>query len=102
MLAISEVQVAPVKPRNGLVGFASFVLYESIYCSSVGIMTRPGGGYRLAYPTRKIGGSDVSVFYPINRQVGRAIENAVIFVLEDVMSKSDDRYSCDSVTRNTV
>lgn len=98
VLAISEVQVTPIKPHNGLVGFASFVLCDSIYCSSVGIMTRPNGGYRLAYPTRKVAGNDVSMFYPINRQVGRAIEEAVMLVLEDVVSKNDDRYSCDNVT----
>jgi len=34
---------------------ASFILFESIYCSSVGIFTRPEGGFRLLYPNKKVG-----------------------------------------------
>jgi hypothetical protein len=49
---ISEVQVRPVKPKDGLVGFASFTLYKSSYVTSVGIRTRPAGGYRLTYPLK--------------------------------------------------
>ncbi len=96
MKIISEVQVVPIKPQNGLIGFASFVLYEAIYCGSVGIFTRPNGGYRLTYPTRKVMSKDVGVFYPINQQVGFTIEEAVIKVLEEVVSKEDGRYGCDN------
>ena len=75
MKIVSEVQIVPVKANNGLIGFASFVLYETVYCGSVGIFSRPNGnGYRLVYPTRKMIGRDIDVYYPINRQVGKAIE----------------------------
>lgn len=55
MKTISEIQIVPVKPDKGLVGFCSFILYESIYCSSVAIFTRPDGSFRLVYPTKKVG-----------------------------------------------
>jgi len=41
---LSEIQIIPIKPQNGLVGFASFVLDGSLYLGSIGIMTRPQGG----------------------------------------------------------
>ncbi len=93
MKAISEVQIVPVKANNGLVGFASFVLYEAIYCGSVGVFTRPNGGYRLVYPTRKMIGKDIDVYYPINKQVGLAIEEAVAIKFEEVVSNENGRYS---------
>lgn len=88
MKAISEVQIVPVKANNGLIGFASFVLYEAIYCGSVGVFTRPNGGYRLVYPTRKMIGKDIDVYYPINKQVGLAIEEAVAIKFEEVVNYS--------------
>ena len=83
-MQISEIQIIPVKPRNGLVGFASFVLNDSLYCGSIGIYTRPEGGYRLTYPTRKTPSGSFSIFYPINKQVATEIEQAIISRFEDV------------------
>jgi stage V sporulation protein G len=91
-MKISEVQIVPVKPSNGLVAFASFVIDKAVYCSSVGIMTRPNGDYRLLYPTKKISGRDISIYYPINKDVGRVIQEAVITKYEDVMKVENDRY----------
>ena len=36
-MKISEIQIDFVKPRDGLIGFASFVIDENIYISSVAI-----------------------------------------------------------------
>lgn len=92
-MRISEIQIIPVKPKDGLVAFTSFVINEAIYCSSVAIMTRPNGGYRLLYPTKKISGRDISIYYPINKRVGVAIQEAVITKYEDVMKDdANDRY----------
>ena len=93
MKVVSEVQIMPVKPNKGLVGFASFVLYKAVFCGSVGIYTRPMGGYRLVYPTRKVFGKDIDIFHPITQEVGRAIEEAVVSQYEDVVSKTSGRYS---------
>ena len=98
MKAISEVQIVPVKANNGLIGFTSFVLYEAIYCGSVGVFTRPNGGYRLVYPTRKMIGKDIDVYYPINKQVGLAIEEAVAIKFEEVVSNENGRYGSNNAT----
>ncbi len=90
---INEIQIVPIKPSNGLVGFASFVFDGCLYCSSIGIYTRPTGGYRLTYPTRKGPKGDFNIFHPINREVTKQIEQAVIEKLENV-TKSYDRHRC--------
>ena len=65
---ISEINITPVKPQGGLVGFASFVLFEAFYCGSVALFSRPDGSYRLSYPSKRVGERELDVFYPINRQ----------------------------------
>lgn len=87
---ISEIQIVPIKPQAGLVGFASFVLDGSLYLSSIGIITRPEGGYRLVYPTKKIGLRNINIFHPINKEFAQSIEKEVISKFEDVMN--NDRY----------
>ena len=77
---ISEIQVVPIKPVDGLVGFAGFVLNGCIHLGSIGIYTRPQGGYRLNYPTR----GSFNIFYPINREFAEEIERVVISKFLDV------------------
>ena len=93
---LSEIQIIPIKPQNGLVAFASFILDESLYLGSIGIMTRPNGGYRLVYPTKKIADRNLNIFYPINREFALAIENEVVGQFEDVMKKYDRHNSFNS------
>lgn len=81
---ISEVQITPVKANEGLVGFASFVYNNSFYMGSIGIYTRPQGGYRLTYPTRKGNNGNFNIFHPINREVAEEIEKVIISKFEDV------------------
>lgn len=93
MERITEIQIIPVKPKDGVVAFTSFVLDQSLYLSSIAIMTRPLGGYRLVYPTKKIGLRDINIFHPVSRQFAQVIEKKVIEKLEEVMSQND-RHSC--------
>lgn len=89
-MKISEVQIIPVKPQDGLVAFVSFVLDESIYLGSIAILTRPEGGYRLVYPTKKVGFRNINIFHPINKEFSNLIEKEVFVKFEDVMK--NDRY----------
>ena len=93
---LSEIQIIPIKPQNGLVAFVSFILDESLYLGSIGIMTRPQGGYRLVYPTKKVAEKNLNIFYPINREFALAIENEVVKQFEDVMKKYDRHNSFNS------
>jgi DNA-binding cell septation regulator SpoVG len=91
-MKISEIQIIPIKPQNGLMAFASFVLNDCLYLGSIGIMTRPQGGYRLTYPTRKTASNDLNIFFPINRQFAQEVENQIIKHFEDVMKLNHDRH----------
>jgi DNA-binding cell septation regulator SpoVG len=88
-LTIDEVNIAFIKPRNGLVGFASLTINESLYLGSIGIHQKlDGTGYRLTYPTKQ----QVNIYHPINKPASLAIEKAVMKKLKDVMSKCDVGY----------
>lgn len=86
-MKLTEIQIVPIKPKDGLVGFASFVLNNSFYICSVGIITKPKGGYRLTYPTK----NDYNICYPINKSTAHRIETQVISKFEDVTN--NDRHS---------
>ena len=82
---ISEIEIIPIKPHNGLVGFASLVFDNCFYLGSIGIITRPQGGYRLTYPTRQGSNVAFNVFYPINKLIAEEIEQAVISRFEEIV-----------------
>lgn len=90
---LTEIQIVPVKPQNGLVAFVSFILDESLYLGSIGILTRPNGGYRLAYPTKKVAERNLNIFYPINKQFAQTIEKEVLEHFEKVMKNENDRHN---------
>ena len=70
-MKISEINIIPIKPDNGLIGFASVVL-DGLYLGSIGVYSRlDGSGYRITYPTKKVGGKD------LNRDLSQEIEAAI-------------------------
>ena len=83
-MKISEVQIDFIKPRDGLIGFASFVIDENIYISSVAIHTKLNGdGYRLTYPSK----GNFTICHPINKKASYEIEAAIFTKLKNVMNK---------------
>lgn len=85
-------EIVPIKPIDGLVAFATCVLDTDIYLGSIGIQTRPNGGYRLIYPTKKVGLKNLSIFHPINKKIATQIEEQIISKYEEVM-KNDRHHS---------
>lgn len=86
-MKISEVNIALIKPKNGLVGFASVVVDDALYLGSIGIHQKLNGGFRLTYPTKNSGIHQGSIFHPINNMAGKAIERTILSKLNDVMNK---------------
>jgi DNA-binding cell septation regulator SpoVG len=88
MNKITEIQIVPVKPNNGLVGFASFLLDEKLYLGSVAIYKRLNeDGYRLTFPTKKIGIRNINIYHPVNKDVMKEIEKNVLKKAEKVFLK---------------
>jgi DNA-binding cell septation regulator SpoVG len=93
-MQVTEVDIAFVKPKDGLIAFASVVLDDELFLSGIGIHAKlVGSGYRLTYPTRKVGETHFSLFHPIRKPTGFAIERAIIEKLKNVMSKRDARHN---------
>jgi stage V sporulation protein G len=92
-MKISEIQIIPIRPQNGLVAFVSFVLDKSLYLGSIGIVTRLNGGYRLVYPTKKVAEKNLNIFYPINKEFAQLFENEVVRQFEEVMKNQNDRHN---------
>jgi stage V sporulation protein G len=89
-MQVTEVDIAVVKPKDGLIAFASVVLDDQIYLSGIAIHPRLiGSGYRLTYPTRRVGNGRLSVFHPIRKPIGLAIEAAIFAKLKEVLSRHD-------------
>ena len=86
---VTEVEIYPVKPKDGLVGFASCIFDGKLSLNSIAIHTRADGtGYRLVYPLKVLpNGKAINTFYPINEEVGKKIEVAITAKLEKVCEK---------------
>ena len=78
-MKITEIQITPVKPHNGVCAFCSFVFEDSFYMGSIALIHRPDGSYRLSYPAKRIGENNLNIYHPINKECGekvlRLIEN---------------------------
>ena len=87
-MKITEIQIIPIKPREGLVAFASVVLENRLYLGSIGVYTRiDGTGYRITYPTKKIGNKDINIYHPINKETSKAIEEAITSKAEKILNQ---------------
>jgi DNA-binding cell septation regulator SpoVG len=85
MQKITEINITPIKPKDGLVAFASVVLDNSVYLGFIGIYTRlNGGGYRLTYPTKQVGDRSLNIYHPINIETSKAIEKAIIAKISEI------------------
>ena len=81
ILEISEIQIIPIKPQNGLMGFASCVINFQFYAGNIAIYTSPSSpqGFRLVFPNKKLAsGQVVECFYPICKEAGELVSSAII------------------------
>lgn len=78
-IKISEIEIIPVKPNNGLVAFSSCIFNEQLYLGEIAIHSLlDGSGYRLVYPAKNFtNGKALNIFYPINRVTGDVIQKAI-------------------------
>ena len=81
VLKINEIQIIPIKPQNGLVGFASCVLNNQFYVGNIAIYSSPSAreGFRLVFPTKKLAsGQTVDCFHPISKEAGESVASAIV------------------------
>ena len=86
-IKITEVTVYPVKPQEGLVAVSSFVMDGIAFVGSIGIYTKRGGGYRLSYPVKKVGGNRWDIFKPISREFSEQVQSAILDEYEKLLTE---------------
>ncbi|MCP4482922.1 MAG: hypothetical protein GY817_09385 [bacterium] len=95
-MKITETNIEFIKSKNGLIGFASIVIDNALFLSSIAIHKKlTDDGYRLTYPTKQKADKNFNIYYPINKEASKEIENAVFAKLKEVMNKANknDRYN---------
>lgn len=77
-MKITKLEINLIKPNQGLIGFANIIFEDQLFVGSIGIHFKLNGeGYRLTYPTRKIGNQNVTIFHPVKPELSRIIEEAI-------------------------
>ena len=76
---VSETSFQPIRPRQGLLGFTSLVLNDSLRLSGIAVYSRlDRSGIRLVYPQRLLPhGATVELVCPITRPCGALLTHAV-------------------------
>lgn len=77
-MRVSRVEIIPIKPKEGLIGFVTVEMDNQLLLHSIGIhRKKDGSGYRLTYPTRCGYLPDKSVFHPTTTDLSKEIERCV-------------------------
>ena len=76
-MTVKKVEIIPIKPQNGLLAFAS-VEIDRFYVGSIGVhKRRDGSGYRITYPTKKIGDQNLPICHPVQPDLSQEIGKAI-------------------------
>ena len=89
-MRVSEVNIVPIKPADGLMAFASVVIDDGLYLGSIGVHSRLDGTFRITYPTKRVGSKELNLYHPIKREIGQLIEQAVIAKCQQLFKGRDD------------
>lgn len=93
-MEISEIHIIPVKQSGGIIAFASVVLNGQVLLTGIAVHEkRDGSGYRLTYPTRRVGQKDRYLFRPLTPETSALIEQAVFEKLKIVLEGCHDRHN---------
>jgi len=101
-MEVSEVNIVPVKAVDGLVAFASCVVNSQLYLGSLGVHRRlDGSGYRITYPTKRLGARELNYYHPLTKEAGSAIEQAIVAKCNELFERSDEQDDRHRKTANT-
>lgn len=91
VIEVSQVEIIPFRPKNGHLGFASIVINNWFYVGDIAIFSRPTGGIRLGFPVKKLtNGESVDVCKPLNQEVEKIVEAAVMERYETLMNNNGE------------
>lgn len=78
-MTIKNIEIVPIKPHQGLIGIVHLEFENSLYLGSIGLHRRMDGtGYRITYPTKKVGERNIAIYHPINKLLSKEIETTIL------------------------
>ena len=77
-MKIKRIEIVPIRPFEGLIAFANVVLEEGLYLGSIGVHRKLDGGFRITFPSKKVGKTNFCIYHPINLEVGERIRNGYL------------------------
>ncbi len=88
-ITITDIQILPVKPKDGLMAFCNFTLNNQFHISSVAIfLSLDGQRYRLSWPLKVLpNGKKIEVIYPLSADVANKIREAIIEKYMELLKK---------------
>ncbi len=84
-MKIKRVEIVPIRPFKGLIAFANVVLEEGLYLGSIGVHRKLDGGFRITFPSKKVGETNFCIYHPINPAVSKKFETAICSKAEEVL-----------------
>jgi len=75
---ITKVQIKKINPKDGLIGFASFVIEDSLFVGNIGVFSRLNkDSFRLIFPEKKVNDKKIPIFYPLTTDFYYTLEDMV-------------------------
>ena len=95
MLKISEIELVPIRTKEGLTFFASCVLDDKYFIGNLAVFTlRDGSGFRIVYPTKMLrNGQQIPIFYPIDSEISSEIQKAISSEATKLLTPNDYQIS---------
>ena len=85
---ISEVSVTPIRPKDTLIAFCSFVYRNEFFFGDIALHIEPSGGYSLRWPAKTLfNGSRCQIHYPLSAEIGDAVKNAIVTKYEEMIRR---------------
>lgn len=99
-LEVTEIDISPIKPRKGLVGFATITIAEKIngesiptfYFSGIGIYKfLKKEGFYIRYPKKELSNNKtLDVYHPINKFMGDYIQKKIVEEATPILKKASE------------
>lgn len=85
-MKVSQVEIIPIRPKEGLIGFATVEMDDQLLLHSIGIhRKKDGSGYRLTYPTQSGQHERGPLFHPITHELSKEIERLVFERVKNIL-----------------
>lgn len=98
-LSVSQIQIVPIPPKDGLIAFASATINGDLAVGGIAIFTSPSSpdGFRLVYPTKiSSTGNHFFCFRPLTKKAGDALHKAIIAEYLRIIEKFSTKHGIHS------